>query len=274
MSIQNNLLVLGNLPGLTFEAQYADIDAKDPKNTHDSHIHDRCEVYVNLSGDVSFMVENRIYPICPGSIIITRPFEYHHCIYHSSASHRHFCFWFTARGDEPFLQERFFARPKGQDNLLTLNGQDTAALFELCRLLLEPADPAEGYYRFFKLLHLLQKSQITPPAEGYSPIVAHTLDYITHHITEELLVQTLAKASFVSVNTLERHFKQALGVSPSTYIKKKRLAHAANLLAEGYSVNEACTACGVADYSYFIALFKKNYGITPLQYQKRYATRR
>ena len=27
------------------------------------HIHNMCEIYVNVSGDVSFMVENNIYPV-------------------------------------------------------------------------------------------------------------------------------------------------------------------------------------------------------------------
>ena len=31
-----------------------------------------CEIYLNLSGDVSFEVENRIYPVSPGTVILTR----------------------------------------------------------------------------------------------------------------------------------------------------------------------------------------------------------
>ena len=35
-----------------------------------SHIHEVCEIYVNLTGDVSFIVEDAVYPIKPGDIII------------------------------------------------------------------------------------------------------------------------------------------------------------------------------------------------------------
>jgi len=48
------------------------------------------------------------------------------------------------------------------------------------------------------------------------------------------------------------------------------LAIAAKYLAGGCTVAEACEKSGVSDYSYFIALFRKTYGLTPLQYQKKY----
>ena len=60
-------------------------------NTMESHIHNKCEIYINLTGNVAFMVENRIYPIKSGDIIITRPYEAHHCIYYSTDEHDHYC---------------------------------------------------------------------------------------------------------------------------------------------------------------------------------------
>ncbi len=269
MSIKKQTIDLTAVQPFTFEVHYAEIDRHAPDNTFDSHIHERCEVYINLTGDVSFMVENQIYPLSPGSIVITRPFEYHHCIYHSDAPHKHFCIWFTPGGNEAFL-ERFFNRPAGEQNLLSLSGQDTQQLFRLCFSMMERADQSTAYYRFFHFLHLLQQSEVTPPAEEYSQPVARTLDYIARHLTEPIIVEDLAKAAFVSTKTLERHFRQALGMTPSVYIKKKRLAQAAKMLAGGTSVAETCAACGIPDYSYFIAIFKKNYGQTPLQYQKNH----
>lgn len=56
----------------------------------DQHIHSECEIYFNLSGDVSFMAGDNVYPVSRGSLIITRPYEYHHCIYHSDAVHRYY----------------------------------------------------------------------------------------------------------------------------------------------------------------------------------------
>lgn len=96
------------------------IDVASPLNENESHIHRECEIYVNLSGDVSFEVENRIYPVSRGSVIITRPFEYHHCIYHSNQLHEHFWITFSAGASDAFLA-MFYGRGKGKDNLIILN---------------------------------------------------------------------------------------------------------------------------------------------------------
>ena len=50
--------------------------------------------------------------------------------------------------------------------------------------------------------------------------------------------------------------------------RKKRLANAARLLAMGASVAEASELSGFPDYSNFISIFKKTYGMTPLEYKK------
>ena len=270
MSIQYNSADFPPISPFALRAYYAQIDRYSPHNTFDSHIHPHCEVYFNLSGDVSFMVENHIYPICPGSIILTRPYEYHHCIYHSDAPHRHFCFWFSSEGNEHLLKP-FFNRAAGEQNLLIPDDETMEQLTELCTSMLEPTDEANRYYQFFRFLHLLEKSSVTQPERRYPTDVTAALNYISSHLAEPVTVEDLARLTFVSVNTLERHFATYLNMSPSVYIKKKRLANAAKLLASGCSVAEASEQSGIPDYSYFISIFRRNFGITPLQYRKKHA---
>ena len=65
------------ISAVDFTISHMNKDATSPLNHNESHIHKECEIYINLSGDVSFEVENHIYPISRGSVIITRPYEYH-----------------------------------------------------------------------------------------------------------------------------------------------------------------------------------------------------
>ena len=78
--------------GIAAEIRFTDefVLANDHKDDV-SHLHDCCEVYVNLSGDVSFAIGSHVYPVAPGDVIITRPNELHHCIYHSDCRHGHYC---------------------------------------------------------------------------------------------------------------------------------------------------------------------------------------
>jgi AraC-like DNA-binding protein len=51
-------------------------------------------------------------------------------------------------------------------------------------------------------------------------------------------------------------------------LRKKRLFASMLALRNGDTVTEAAMKSGFSDYSNYIQLFKKQFGITPLQYKK------
>ena len=62
--------------GISADVNYVDAFTRADDPMHDgAHIHSFCEVYLNLSGDVSFVVEDSVYPVGRGDIIITKPNE-------------------------------------------------------------------------------------------------------------------------------------------------------------------------------------------------------
>lgn len=241
------------------------------KEYPESHIHNQCEIYVNLSGNVSFMVEGKLYPVQRGSVIITRPFEYHHCIYHDFSPHEHFWILFSCAGNENLL-EPFFNRPAGTGNLINLPERYSETLFEICHALAHNKNESQAryYQNFFNLLSLLDtgvgdKSQMQNlPVE-----LQHVLRVINRDFSSPVSVDKLAQDAFISINTLERMFKKYIGLTPAEYIRKKRLSHSAKLLQQGHTVSETALLCGFNDVSRFISLFKKEFSQTPLQYKKR-----
>lgn len=251
-----------------FNLRYIETVVSTRINHNDSHVHPECEIYINLSGNVSFICEQHIYPISPGSIIITRPYEYHHCIYHSDDIHKHFWILFSAKGNEAMF-DRFFNRPLGENNLLSMKPVDRKKLCDICFSMLEEGRGAAADYRdFFNLIDLINSATVSDiPRDDSTDAVSLALEYIDLHFCDRMTVTELAELTHVSVNTLERHFSEKIGMSPAAYIKKKRLANAAIMLSEGASVTDACFACGFSDYSGFISSFKKSYGVTPLKYK-------
>ena len=265
----NNKEQFSGIKPFDFSVTYSELCADSSENINNSHVHEDCEIYINLSGDVSFVVENNIYPVKPGDIIITRPFEYHHCVYHNNTLHKHFWILFSAQENE-YLFDTFFKRNLGKSNRLSLPREDTDSLITLCHKMTK-SEPQQSikYYNFFKLINILQNADITKDEEAnYPPDIAYALNYINSHLGDQISIREIAKECYVSVNTLERHFREYLSFTPSAYIQKKRLANAAKLLSTGYSVTMAAEQSGFPDYSNFIALFKKTYGITPLKYKK------
>lgn len=265
---KHNREILEELKPLTFSINYNDGGPKKITRTK-LHIHDECQIYVNLSGDVSFVVEDTIYPIKSGDIIITRPLEYHHCVLHSSKPHENFWIAFPPDGNED-LFDMFFKRPPGKENLLVLPPDELEEFIAHCHKITNTAESAiEKYYNFFKLIDFLHKAKInTIQKSNVTQDVDCALSYIKKNISKPITIQDLAQNSFVSVSTLERHFKKKFGLSPYAYLQKKRLSNARKLLAEGNSVRIAAERSGFPDCSWFIVMFKKEYGITPHQYKK------
>lgn len=248
---------------------YVELDSFSPENEFNSHVHTECEIYINVSGDVSFMVEGHIYPIKAGDIIITRPYEYHHCIYNSNSLHKHFWILFNSDGNEHLL-DIFFKRTSGTNNLLSLEDDMKERLIEHCHKMLHPNQTeTEKHLNFFKLLTFLENAkELKETEDTYYEDTLYAIRYINENYNQKLSISKIAQDAHVSINTLERHFQENIKMSPGMYLKRIRLAKAAKLLSSDISVSEAAEKCGFGDYSTFIAEFKKYYGVTPLKYKK------
>lgn len=270
--MKQNTFTLPAMPEMKFSVTRTVLDAASALNQNEAHIHKECEVYINLSGNVAFGVEDRLYAVSRGTVIITMPYEYHHCIYRSNDLHEHFWITFSAERDQDFLR-LFFDREKGINNRIDL---DEGALTELCGVLDGLLDNrAEGLERrilILRFFRILMEGSHTWSAENMDrlpPDVSAALVYMDQHLQEELDIRTLAQACNVSVNTLERHFKDSLGTSPFVMIRKKRLFASMMYLKSGSSVTEAAIKSGFSDYSNYIQLFRRQFGLTPGQYKRK-----
>lgn len=267
--MESQMISFPQIEAFPFQITYTQIDRYSPRNTFHSHTHPQCELYVNVSGDVSFMVEDRIYPVSRGNIILARPNEYHHCIYHSDALHKHFWILFSSDQNAQLLSSVLDRQAPGQ-SLFTLPPEQTEALLHLCHQMAQQSQSQIAQYsRFFQLMQLLEDARSAELTSANCPkALTDALAYIGAHFREPIRVADIARQAFVSINTLERLFAAELNMSPSAYLRKKRLAFAARLLLQGSSVTNACEQSGFSDCAYFISVFRKAYGVTPLQYKK------
>lgn len=240
-----------------------------PEDQPELHNHDMCEIYIHLAGDVTFVVENNIYPVSYGDIIITRPYENHHAFYHSNNRQKHYCIFFHSDGNE-FLLDLFFKRNLGKNNLIVPNPQTKEIIISYCNTLLtKNLSELEKNLLFFKLIDILSNSKKQDSTSGELPnVLIESINYITKNISRTITVKELAKYNHISISTLERIFKEHIGLTPSKYILNQRLSLAETLLREGNSVSDTTIASGFSDDSTFIKAFKKAFGMTPLKYSK------
>lgn len=267
--MKNKTLHFGEIAPFELSIKYCELDSRSPLNVNDPHVHDECEIYVNVSGDVSFVVEHSIYPLSSGSVIISRPNEFHHCIYNSNALHKHYWILFSPKGNKRFFSA-FFDRQVGQSNLYTFKNAKKEELFDICAKLTDNTNETERFGLFFRLISLLNADAASslPIDDENDLLLTKAINFIDEYFTFDITVKQIAKECFVSVNTLERRFMKTMRISPRDYIKKKRLAGAVKMLSDGYSVSDAAFMNGFSDVSAFIVYFKRNYGTTPLKYKK------
>ncbi len=89
--------------------------------------------------------------------------------------------------------------------------------------------------------------------------------------TEQIDYERLAKKFRISRRSLERRFKQAVGVTPLGYLQKLRVEFAKHLLEEGTrTFNEITYQVGYEDISFFRKIFIRLTGLRPKEYQQRF----
>jgi transcriptional regulator GlxA family with amidase domain len=102
-------------------------------------------------------------------------------------------------------------------------------------------------------------------------LVDNVQRYIADNLAQELNVQELADAFFVSPRTLMRRFKAATGLPVATYIQGLRIDAARSRLATSrMSLQSIIGDVGYEDFSSFTRLFKLKTGLTMQTYRDRF----
>lgn len=238
--------------------------SQDSPDADESHIHSCYEVYVNVTGDVAFLVNNTVYSIESCDIVITKPGDVHLCIYRQPCMHDHYCLWLDAPAGSPLVSFMNVAGcyrfPRdARESMLALLHHMTESVQE----------PFARTLDFLRLLELLGKCQsVEAPAEPPIPgEMQKILDYMNQNY-RELRVKDLLEKFYISPATLNRWFRKYLHLSPREFLEAKKLSDAKRLLSEGVSVMETSMQAGFSDCSYFISVFKKKFGQTPYAYRR------
>ncbi len=264
-----------DIPGVAPFHVYAKkslVDKTSRKRNTFPHIHNMCEIYINLSGDVSFMVEGKIYPIRPYDILLTTPFEYHHCIYHSDQPHSLYLILFSPQ-ENPALFRPLLQKEKGMKNLIRLPEELRRELEAACQRLLDKQAPADISLlsSFFYIIRLVEQGLKAYHVESVSNAMPEEFLAVIRYMDEQFRsigqIREVAERFHISIMTLERYFQKYLGIKPRQYLEDKKLNHACFLLSQGSSGTEACYGSGFNDYSHFIARFRKKFGTTPRKYR-------
>lgn len=239
-------------------------------DTDPLHIHNYLEIFLNVSCDISFLVNNNLYHVPVGDAIISCPGDIHMGIFHKSSVQSHICIWVDADFNSQIYS---FLRNESFCPLFSFDEKTKKELQSLAFMLLDAcksggSELEKASYLLRILTFFEKKMSNNIPKADIPEMLQRVLDDIHENFSTIRSINDILAAHFISSSTLTRWFRTYLHSSPREYLESVRLSNAAILLSKGHSVTDACMQSGFSDCSHFIVLFRKKFGETPLKYKK------
>ena len=249
--------------------------------TMEFHAHDFLELYHFLDGSVTYYIEDQVYDLCPGDLLIIPAGKMHRpVIANEHAAYERMVLWITPQ----YLQS--IDSPAGdlQKNLqkvgehgycVPFRGDETVFVTALLKKLLymqkNDTDPkfCAGAVELYLWTIFRSYGVIDTTHRNETQVIPQVIRYITEHFSEPLTLEDIAAEFFVSKSYLNRHFKAYTNSTVYAYIMALRLTHARRMLREGIPAVEAGRECGFSDYSTFYKAFKTQTGLSPQQFKSR-----
>lgn len=99
----------------------------------------------------------------------------------------------------------------------------------------------------------------------------YIINYIQENYHQKIVLTDLSKQLNISYDYFQHRFKEITGLSPRQFLIKKRLSASKELLkSSSLSCTEIAFRCGFSTSAQYSALFKKEFGLTPLKYRNNH----
>ena len=244
-----------------------------PVDNSPMHTHDHIEIYYFISGNCTYMIEGTAYLLKPHDILFKRPLEAHMLVINSrDVPYERVGIsipidLFRAIDPDNTLFEAMMARPLGTGNRFT-----TADFgHNLCAEMMNRLANNGGEMDRIEILSILlfissEASRVLRRkrfAARSSEVAARLIDHVNEHLFEDVSLENVSNAFFLSSSQINRLFKAHTGSSLRQYVTIKRLLTARDRIRSGVSTSEACFACGYNDYSAFYRAYTKEFGHPP-----------
>ncbi|MDR7078741.1 AraC-like DNA-binding protein [Neobacillus niacini] len=253
------------------------------------HAHQGMELLYIHKGNGKAVIDQQIFPINEGTLVIIKPYQLHHIQFLTSPSQPYIRSLFVF---EPAILEGFLSPFPSLYELLqglcydknmipVLNNEKLSEIetfIKLYKSKTEEKSPSELLEQ--QALFMIAVLTIIKPiwkesvkVIDRSSIQPSTVEQIMRWIDENYMepfeLNALAKSIHLSPVHVSSLFRKHVGSSITDYLTARRIREASWLLkTTNLSVKEIGESVGLTNFSYFCQLFKKNVGISPHQYRK------
>ena len=239
-----------------------------------AHTHACTELFYCLSGEGQFFIQGQLYPVQPDDLVIVNPQVEHTELSLNAAPLEYVVLGISGievlfgSSDEPYA-------------ILNCREQ-RERLGALLHMLLAEADHSlDGYETVCQdLLEVLliwlvrsstlsvQLQRTTVRAENRE--CAEIKRYIDTNYRESITLDKLAGMAHLNKYYLSHAFQKEYGVSPITYLSRRRIEESKYLLGNtSHTLAQVSELLGFSSPSYFSQCFRKAEGISPNEYRRQ-----
>lgn len=136
---------------------------------------------------------------------------------------------------------------------------------------IETAKTVSAVYNIGAEMHQAYLERVLKVKEndGRSALIRDCMEYVDTHIFQKISLKEMAQEIGYTEHYISRKFKSELGLSLFDYINQQKIAMAQRILREtNLSIAEISDRFGYSSPSYFGSLFRKQTGMTPVEYQR------
>lgn len=237
------------------------------------HCHSYYEIYYFIDGDVSYLVEGKLYKLAPHSLLLL-PCKYFHGVkVESEKAYERFTLHFRediipkenrdsllsvfSGGELYYKNVDEYRLPSFFDNLA-----DCVAMPEPLRW---TAIAAEVQALLAHLAWMAQSSSSSTPSASISQTVSRLLSYLNSHFAEPVTLDDISARFFISKHHLNKVFRKATGTTVGEYIIHKRVIAAQQMIQNGVAATQAAISAGFNDYSVFYRAYRRILGHSPVR---------
>lgn len=238
------------------------------------HNHNDYEILFFLEGDAKYVVEDKMYTLEPGDLIIIRKHEFHRIYHNSSSPYKRVVLMVSPL----FFQEnacaeyeaQFLTVPAGTGHKITADTVRSSGLYDA---FLRYKKYSEDYKLPFdipvlksiitEILYLINQVSHFSSSDFTTNPVKSIILYLNGNYTGEITLDALQEKFFISKYHLCREFRKATGLTVHEYVRRKRLTKVHELRSQGLRIGDAAVEAGFRDYSSFYRAFRKEYGTPP-----------
>lgn len=225
------------------------------------HSHDEYEIFMFIEGDSRYIVEDKVYTLEPGDVLIIRKHEMHRIFHNSQTKYDRFVIMvspqFFIEKNCIEYEEAFLENMKHKGNKIDSRTVYSSGLYDAIMRLKKYSHDFTCCYSpvtdsvIVEILYIINKTVSFSNPDLKNSQVMNVISYINSNYTQEISLDSLAEKFFISKYHLCRIFREATGHTIHSYIRSKRLIYASELIKNGKNMTEAAMLSGFKNYSSF-----------------------